>query len=175
MLKHLKILRFSERKHKATSSRKGGFLLIESTVSLSILTILSLALLKLSINVLHPRQWTMIQTLSDSYMDRERAWAQRIPFGYILLPAAAPGTQPVWPLLPATSVVNPVVLGNLPNQLNGAAGNQISGIVVRTCEEITPVAGNVTGMSVFRLQSVLTYNVPGKGTYIKSRTVIRSQ
>ncbi len=65
-------------------SLRGGFVLIEAMISLSILTVLGLVLLKLSLNILSPRQWMLRQTVSDAYMTYERSFAERIPFENLL-------------------------------------------------------------------------------------------
>ena len=36
-------------------------------MALSMLTVLGLVLLKLSLNILHPRQWILQQTVTDAY------------------------------------------------------------------------------------------------------------
>lgn len=173
-------MKFSRRSGKNVSSKR-GILLIESAMSLSILTILGLVLLKLSLSALQPRQWTIMQTLTDAYMDREQAWAQRIPFDMIVNSALAPVGQPIWPISPASQVLNganSAIIGRLPNQIGGAAGNIIRADVVRTSRLLpTAIAGNPAGMQVYQLQSVMTYTVvnqPGS-SYVKSRTVIRSE
>jgi hypothetical protein len=146
-------------------------LLVESMIALSILTVLGLVLLKLSLNVLHPRQWVLQQTLTDAYMSYERAVAERIPFESLL-----ENSSP-WPAFPATSTTD-VEIGRLP-------GNRpVMGKVTRTRiadagnypidgGEGTP-ATNPAAMKVWKVQSVVTYTI-GKNTYAKSRTVLRSQ
>lgn len=146
-------------------------------MSLSILTVLGLVLLKLSLNILAPRQWILQQTVSDAYLTYERAFAERIPFENLL------ANDSPWPVYPATST-STVEIGRLP-------GNAvITGTVVRTRiadpanfpidggdPTKTPaevLATNPAAMKVWRAQSVLTYKV-GDTTYAKSRTVLRSQ
>ena len=149
-------------------------------ISLSILTVLGLVLLKMALNVLNPRQWTMQQSVSDAYMTYERAFAERVPFD--VLTAAAPNSP--WPIFPATTSVQ-VEIGRLPRY--GAAfpnGIPIMGTVVRSRSADPgnyPADGgagtletNPAAMKVWKAQSVLTYTV-GNRTYAKSRTVMRSQ
>jgi hypothetical protein len=140
-------------------------------IALSILTVLGLVLLKLSLNVLHPRQWVLQQTLTDAYLSYERAVAERIPFESLL-----ENSSP-WPAFPNTSTTD-VEIGRLP-------GNKpVTGKVTRTRiadqgnypidgGEGTP-ATNPAAMKVWKVQSVVTYTI-GKNTYAKSRTVLRSQ
>lgn len=140
-------------------------------VSLSILTVLGLVLLKLSLNILAPRQWMLRQTVTDAYMTYERAYAERIPFENLL------ANDSPWPTYPTTSTTA-VNIGTLPG------GTALSGTVTRTRVADTgnypidggsgTVASNPAAMKVWKAQSVLTYTV-GTKTYAKSRTVLRSQ
>ena len=146
-------------------------MLVEAAMSLSILTVLGLVLLKLSLNILHPRQWTLQQALSDAYLTYERAYAERIPFEN-LLAADSP-----WPAFPTTRATV-VEIGRLP-------GNRpIIGTVVRTRLADSgnypldggsgTLATNPSAMKVWKAQSVLNYTI-GSRFYAKSRTVLRSQ
>lgn len=146
-------------------------LLIEAMLSLSILTVLGLTLLKLSLNILEPRQWVLQQTLSDAYMTYERSYAERIPFEDLLA-----GDSP-WPAFPVTDT-SVVEIGRLP-------GNRpVTGTVTRyrlADSDNFPIDGgsgslatNPAAMKVWKAQSVLTYTV-GNRNYYKARTVIRSQ
>jgi hypothetical protein len=152
-------------------SHQGAFILMETMLTLSILTVLGLTLLKLCLSILAPRQWIMQQTVSDAYMTYERAYAEEIPFANLV------GDGSPWPVFPNTSTVN-VEVGRLPGNL------PITGTVTRT---LTPdpgnypidggsgtVASNPSAMKVWKAQSILIYKV-GNQTYAKSRTVIRSQ
>lgn len=153
------------------SRRSRGSVLLEATYALLFLTGLSLILLKLSINVTAPRQWTLQQTVSDAYLTYEKAWAQRLPFAD-LLDANSP-----WPEYPQKSE-SQVELGKLPG------GKPIYGTVIRTRipdGNNFPVDGgsgtvntNPSGMKVYNFQSLLTYTV-GERKYVKSRVVVRSQ
>jgi len=150
--------------------------LLEALASLTTLTILGLVLLKLSLNILAPRQWIIRQTVTDAYMTFERAYAERIPFDDFVA-AGSP-----WPLSTAatinrTTTAN-VEIGRLPGAI------PILGTVTRT-RFADPtnlpadggtgtVATNPSAMKVYELQSVLTFRV-GNRTYAKSRTVVRSQ
>lgn len=145
--------------------------LVEAMLSLSILTLLGLLLLKLSLNILHPRQWVLQQAVTDAYMTFERSYAERIPFEDLL------ALNSPWPHFPITSTTQ-VEIGRLP-------GNRaITGSVTRTRLPDTgnfpldggsgTVATNPAAMKIWKAQSVLTYQVGGR-TYAKSRTVLRSQ
>lgn len=148
-------------------------------MSLSILTILGLVLLKMALNVLNPRQWTMQQSISDAYMTQERALAERVPFDSLR------AADSLWPVIPVSTAVE---IGRLPSNTGLPPGIPIMGTVVRSRSpdpENYPVDGdgvtvfgtlvtNPAAMKIFRLQSILTYRV-GNKTYAKSRTILRSQ
>ena len=140
-------------------------------MGLSLLTVLGLCMLKLSLNILHPRQNILQQTVTDAYLTYERSFAERIPFENLL------AVDSPWPAYPTTNSTV-VELGRLPG------GKVISGTVVRTRFPDTgnypidggsgTIATNPAGMKIWRAQSVVTYKV-GKRTYAKSRSVLRSQ
>jgi hypothetical protein len=145
--------------------------LLESALALSILTVLGLALLKLSLNILHPRQTILQQTVTDAYMTYERALAERIPFENLI------AADSLWPQHPQVATTQ-VEVGRLP-------GNRpIMGTVTRTRFPDPgnlfldggsgTLATNPAAMKVWKAQSVLTYRV-GNLSYAKSRTVLRSQ
>ncbi|OYV05419.1 MAG: hypothetical protein CFE26_11700 [Verrucomicrobiales bacterium VVV1] len=146
-------------------------MLVEATMALSILTILGLLLLKLSLNVLYPRQWTLQQTLSDAYLTYEIAYAQRIPFETLT------GNSSPWPMFPATATTT-VEIGKIPG------GRSVNATVVRTRiadPDNYPIDGgtgtvstNPSAMKVWEVQSILSYQIAGRN-YVKSRTVVRSQ
>ncbi len=148
-----------------------GFLLVESTMTLSLLTVIGLVLLKLSLNVLYPRQWSLQQTITDAYITYERAYAERIPFEDLT------GGDSPWPVHPAVREEE-VELGRLPG------GTPIIGTVVRTRLPDPgnyPISGgagtlatNPAAMEVWKVQSIVHYRVGGR-EYLKSRTVLRSQ
>ena len=146
-------------------------MLLETTMSLVVLTVVGLSLLKLSINITAPRQWTLQQTISDAYMTYEKALAQRADFETLS------GDDSPWPEFPA-SANHQVELGRLPG------GSPIMGTVTRT-RAADPnnypvdggtgtLASNPAGTEGWRLQSILRYEV-GDVSYAKLRTVVRSQ
>lgn len=140
-------------------------------MSLGILTVLGLILLKLSLNILTPRQWALQQTLSDAYMTYERAYAQRLPFDEFVSNVSP------FPQHPAQTSTE-VEIGRLPG------GRIITGTVYRTRLPdpanfpidggTGTVATNPAAMRVWKVQSILTYTISGR-QYAKSRTVIRTQ
>ncbi len=146
-------------------------LLIETMLALSILTVLGIVLLKLSLNILSPRQWVLQQSLTDAYLTYERSYAERIPFEN-LLAANSP-----WPAYPTVSTTT-VEIGRLP-------GNRpVTGTLTRTRVADSgnyPIDGgtgtlatNPAAMKIWEVQSVISYTI-GSRSYLKSRTVLRSQ
>jgi hypothetical protein len=140
-------------------------------MAMSLLSVVGLLLLKLSLNVLHPRQYALQQVLTDSYMSYERAVAERIPFESLL------ANDSPWPAYP--EVAGEVVeLGKMPG------GMPVTGNVARTRIADTgnyPIDGgtgtvalNPAAMKIWRVQSVLRYEIGGR-TYVKSRTLVRAQ
>lgn len=146
-------------------------MLVEATLSLSILTVVGLGLLKIALNIVYPRQWVLQQTLTDGYLTYERAYAERIPFETL----TSNGSP--WPVYPTTSV-STVEIGRLPG------GTPLYGTVTRTRMADTmnypidggygTVATNPAAMKSWKVQSVITYKI-GSRNYAKSRTVIRTQ
>ncbi len=146
-------------------------MLVEITMALALLTVLGLGLLQLSINITAPRQWTLQQSVTDAYMTYERALAERVPFEEITSDGS------LWPVFP-TSAQSAIELGRLPG------GRALQGAVIRTRipdPNNYPADGgsgtlatNPSAMKVWRLQSLVRYQVGGR-TYVKSRTVVRSQ
>jgi len=137
-------------------------------MALSILTVLGLTLLTLSINILHPRQWVLQQTLTDAYLTYERAYAERIPFSDLLA-----GNSP-WPAFPTTNT-SVVEVGRLPGN------RQVLGTLTRTripdsnnSLDGGPTTTNPAAMKIWKAESILVYTI-GSRTYAKSRTVLRSQ
>lgn len=140
-------------------------------MALSLLSVVGLLLLKLSLNVIHPRQYTLQQVLSDSYMTFERARAERIPFENLV------AVDSPWPAFPAVAQET-VEIGRLPG------GVPVTGVVTRTriaSAENYPIDGgtgtvttNPAAMKVWRVQSVIQYTITNR-TYHKSRTLVRSQ
>lgn len=148
-----------------------GSVLIEAMMALVILTVVSMVLLKGTINILAPRQWTLIQNVSDAYLTYEKAYAQRVPFEDMT------GTGSPWPVYPAKAETS-VTMGTLPG------GRTLSANVIRTRIPDTnnmPAFGgsgtattNPAEMQTWKLQSHITYTISGRN-YVKSRTVVRTQ
>ena len=156
--------------YSSVRSRHGS-VLIEAIIALTLLLVVSLVILKGTMNILAPRQWTMVQNVSDAYLSYEKAFAQRISFES-LTDAASP-----WPVYPAKSE-GLVTLGTLPG------GRTLTGNVIRTRipdDNNLPAFGgtataatNPAEMQTWILQSHVTYRISGR-EYVKSRTIVRTQ
>jgi hypothetical protein len=167
---HAYLLRHFTPRSKPRSGRP-AFALVEITLALSMLTVIGLFMLKISLDILAPRQWALQQALSDAHMTYERAYAERLPFDNLL------ANDSPWPAFPNTAS-SAVEIGRLPG------GTPVTGTIHRTRlpdAENHPVDGgngdetnNPAAMKVWKVQSVLTYQIGGR-SYAKSRTVIRSQ
>jgi len=150
-----------------------GTILVEMTAAIILLTSIAFVVLKSSIDLLEPRQWVLHQNVSDSYLTFEEALAARVSFQEL----TSTTTESPWPLDPEQNVVN-VEIGQLPG------GRPITGTVTRTRipdPNNLPTAGgtgtnltNPAGMETWLLESHLTYQI-GDETYVKSRTMIRTQ
>jgi hypothetical protein len=142
-----------------------GSLIIEATVSVAFASVLTLLLLKGSLVGLSSNQWTVMQTLTDAYLTKETALANRIPLEDIL------GANSEWPD-PLTDIPPrkemTVSLGKL------AGGTAVQGQLVRFRTNETQGDDAVTNSDIYRLYSVLTYRV-GDKDYYKSRSTLRMQ
>ncbi len=141
-------------------------------MAMSLLSVTGLLLLKLSLNVIHPRQYSLQQVLSDSYLTVERSLAERLPFEDLV------SNTSLWPMYPETATTQNVYMGKLPG------GKSVYGTLTRTRmpdAENYPIDGgtgtvaiNPAAMKIWRVQSIIRYKISDR-TYLKSRTVVRSQ
>ena len=126
---------------------------------------LGLLLMKASLLALSNNQWTVMQTLTDAYLTRETALSHRVPV------ADLTGPDSKWPDAavddPPRSVQT-VQLGKT------AGGHAVSGTLTRFRVNETPEDNEDTGISVWRLHSVLVYKI-GDQDYVKSRATLRMQ
>jgi hypothetical protein len=151
--------------------KQRGSALIEIALSYGTLVIVSVLTLKAAINTSTSQTWTVKQAMSDAYLTRETALAQRIPFDTITGPSS------LWRLHPSVST-STVVIGKLPG------GKSVVGSLHRTRipapNNLTSSGGsgnsetNPGGTEAWRLQSLLVYHVDDKD-YVKTRTVLRTR
>ena len=156
-------------------------LLIEMTVALTLLVGVGLIMLRGTVDLTAPRRWVIYQNITDAYMSYEQAYAERISFNVMNETQLQPGQLTPWPLAASPSVIN-VNLGTLPG------GQPVTGTITRVrvpdANNLVAAGGTVTAaaieasnpseVEIWRLQSHLSYRI-GSRTYIKSRTIVRSQ
>ena len=162
-----KVVQFKPGLHRLRS----GSVLLEAVTALVLLAVAGLALLKGSLSTLAPRQWALVQNITDAHLTYEQAYAERIPFEE-LTDSGSP-----WPVYPAKSS-STVALGTLPG------GSQITGTIIRTRiadSNNLPIHGgsgtiltNPAEMQVWQVRSILTYEIGGRN-YVKNRNSVRSQ
>jgi hypothetical protein len=160
---HGRTIRFFRAARKPGAQARGS-VLVEATMAMTMLTVLGLTMLKMSLNITAPRQWTLQQAITDAYLTYEKSLAQRQTFEDVT------AADSLWPVSPAVATTN-VVFGKLPG------GREITGSVTRTRSadpNNADATKNPAGMQVWQLQSVVRYSVGGR-TYLKSRTVVRAQ
>lgn len=140
-------------------------------MALVVLTVVGLALFKGAMNTLAPRQWTLVQNISDAYLTFEKAYGERIPFDDLT------ATTSPWPAYPRKAEET-VVIGTLPG------GSTLSGTVIRTRKPDPnnfPSDGgtgtadtNPSEMQTWTLQSLLIYQLHDR-EYVKTRSIVRTQ
>lgn len=156
-------------RHSRAQRRVRAIAIVETTIGLGALVVVSLMLLKASITATTMQRWTVIQGMTDAYMTRETAIAKRVPFSEIV------DANSRWPIYPNVDTLT-VEIGRLPG------GIPITAEVTRTRipddNNFYTAAGNgdintnPSKMEIWRLQSLLTYELGGR-EYVKSRTVVR--
>lgn len=156
---------FINAKHPAARRRERGSLLIEVSLSMGFASLLALLLMKASLLSLSGNQWSVMQTLTDAFLTRETALANRLPLALIT------AEDSPWPESSEVDLATwhqQVYIGKI------AGGTSIPATLTRFRVNETPIEGNDTGFAVWRLHSVLRYSV-GDKTYVKSRSTLRMQ
>ena len=154
----------SFRSHRRRIAGQGSVLL-EVSMAMGFAAVLALLVMKASLLALSNNQWTVIQTLTDAYLTRETALSNRLP----LADLTAANSQ--WPDSTTDNpprLVQPVSLGKL------AGGSAVNAVLTRFRVNETPDVDADTGLAVWRLHSVLSYDVGGH-QYFKTRSTLRMQ
>ena len=148
-----------------------GIVLMEVTAALLALLILSVLLLKASVNVVSVQRWTVAQSMTDASIARETALGKRTSF------ADVTGVASLWPTEPTVST-STVTIGVMPG------GVPLTATLRRTKSPSAtnfPSAGgtgtaatNPAKMESWQLKSYLSYQLSGR-TYVKARTTVRTQ
>jgi len=181
--------------------------LIETSISIFLLSAIAIVLLDASFNILKPRVWTMKTNLVDAYLSQEVALMNSLDFDDIATPPVdADGDPTEWgggttstavlanavPVTAADGTPN-VVMGKMPGFTAGANnGRDYTATVYRVrtipaaavvdpalVADFQPGAGaqfslEDTGINCYELQTHVVYEIGGE-TYVKTRSVIRSQ
>ncbi len=158
------LLRIPSRRRLGPRHEQGS-LLLEVSVAMGFTALLALMVMKASLLALSNNQWTIMQTLTDAYLTRETALSNRVPL------ADLTGATSQWPDATADDppkLQQPVTLGKLVN------GKTVEATLTRFRVNETPVPDADTGIAVWRLHSVLAYQV-GEKQYVKSRSTLRMQ
>jgi hypothetical protein len=149
------------RRHRHWSRR--GSLLLEAAMGMGLASFVALLLMKASLLAISGSGWTVMQTLSDSYLSREMALSNRVPY------ADLTGVNSLWPDASAgVPAPQAVTLGKL------TGGTPVTATITRFRVNETPPGETDTSLTVWRLHSVLVYRV-GDEDYVKSRTTLRMQ
>lgn len=150
---------------------RSGSILLESVMAMVVLAVVGLVLFKGALNTIAPRQWSLVQNISDAYLTYEKAYAERVEFGELTADASP------WPVYPAKHE-HTVTMGTLPG------GGALSGRVIRTRKPDSnnfPDHGgsgttvtNPAESQVWILQSLVVYQINNR-EYVKSRSIVRTQ
>ena len=161
----------NHRLNRVARSRQAGIALLEVTLGIAGLVILSFVLLQLSIRSIQAQRWTVLQTLSDAYMSREVALGKRTSFEQIV------ADDSPWPPSPQASSQE-VIIGRLPNGRPVTAtlwrNRQADALNLPSAGGTGNSSSNPVGLETWKLQANLIYNVSDR-PYVKTRTVIRTR
>jgi len=178
--------------------RRGSFL-IETSISIFLLSAIAIVLLDASFNILKPRVWTMKTNLVDAYLSQEVALMNSLDFEDIADGTDDAGERINWGDGATSTAVfanavqlDDVVMGKMPGFTAGADnGRDYPATVFRvrvipdtakdnptTAADFIPEATGFnlknTGVHCYELQTHVVYEIGGE-TYVKTRSVIRSQ
>lgn len=158
-------------KRSRKTARCRGTMLVELSLAVTLLLFVSLWVFRTNMQTIRPRNWAMVQAISDAYMTEHLARAESIDYNE-LLSATSP-----WPAFPDSNETS-VTIGTLTN------GRVFTGELVQTRQpsENNLASGGGTGdvdsnparVESWIVQSHLTYEVGGR-TYVKSRTTVRTR
>lgn len=165
-------------------------MLVELSLAIVLLLFIAMWAFRTNIQTISPRNWAMVQTLTDAYMTGPLAQAESVDFSELLADETTD-----WPTYPDSKTTNNIVIGvlplgfdsegnpNLDNEGN-PMGRAITGTLVQTKE---PAADNLnaaggTGTPLtnparvesWLVQNHLTYTI-GSRTYVKSRSTVRTR
>lgn len=196
-------MKFVAKMSPGLRQRRGSFL-IETTISLFVLVAIAIVLVNASFNILKPRTWTMKTNLVDAYLSQEVALMNNLNFDDIAAGTDTSGVTTGWgtgasstAILASAVVLNDTPMGKMPGftagSNNGRAYNanvyrvriipQVNGATIANSTAVADfeqsAAGQAlsladTGVNCYELQTHVVYII-GNDTYVKTRSVIRSQ
>ena len=167
-------------------------MLVELSLAVLLLLFIALWAFRTNIQTIAPRNWAMVQTLTDAYMTGPLAEAESVDFNTLVDPDPAVTN---WPTFPQSNTTNNIVIGVLPLDLDldgttdvDTNGNNvvrtITGTLVRTkraSPNNLPAAGgtgtnltNPAQVESWLVESHLTYTIGGRD-YVKTRTTVRTR
>lgn len=185
------------------NQRRGSFL-VETTISLFVLVAIAIVLMDASFNILRPRTWTMKTNLVDAYLSQEVALMNSLDFDDIAAGSDTSGVTTGWgagttstAVLANAVVLNGTPMGKMPGFTAGPNNGRDYTATVYRVRIIPQVSGTTivnsataadfeqdaagqalsladTGVNCYELQTHVVYTV-GNDTYVKTRSVIRSQ
>lgn len=152
-------------------------MLVELSLAVTLLLFISLWAFRTNLQTIRPRNWAMVQAISDAYMTGPLAAAEAIDFNELL------SSTSDWPTYPNSQTTN-VTIGSLPLGDAAAGVRVITGVLIQTkrpAPNNLPSAGgtgtvttNPAQVESWLVQSHLTYSVGGRD-YIKSRSTVRTR
>ncbi|MGJ8725759.1 MAG: hypothetical protein ACSHYB_14460 [Roseibacillus sp.] len=158
-------------------------MLVELSLAVSLLLFISLWSFRTNLQTIRPRNWAMVQTITDAYMTGPLAQAESVDFNELL-----DDTVTDWPTYPNKKTTTDVLVGTLPVGTDESTGTlvlrKIKGTLVQTKQPAAnnlpanptaaQIAANPARVESWLVQSHLTYSV-GSRTYIKSRSTVRTR
>ena len=149
-------------------ARQKGVALLEVSMAMGLAVVLALVVMRASLLALSGNQWTIMQTLTDAFLTRETALMVRLPLADMTDPAKPAYFWPEYPAFKRYGDETAVEIGSV------SGGRKVTATLIRFREDETPAAGAGTGLTVWRLHSVLEYQVGGQ-QYVKSRSTVRME
>lgn len=157
---------------------------MELTFATALLLFVSLWALRTNLQTIRPRNWAMIQAITDAYMTEHLAYAEAIEYEKLLGPdpnlalGIDDPSVSYWPAYPANHTRD-VTVGTLPS------GLVVTGTLIQTRQpDINNISSssettgtpltNPAQVESWLVQSHLTYTIAGR-EYVKSRNTVRTR
>lgn len=157
--------RFKHRLLPGRSSLRQGGVLVEVSIAMGLAAVVALIVMRASLLALSNNQWTIMQTLTDAFLTRETALSNRVPVTDLTASNSA------WP---DRSSDDPPIRQQTIELGKLAGGKPVTATLARFRTNETAPGASETPIEVWRLYSVLYYNIDGK-EYFKSRSTLRTR